>query len=285
MKNTEFITAKSILTKYSEQDSWFHIRYSMNLYRGCQHGCIYCDTRSRCYGIDDLSRIKVKSNAIELLSKELGKIKVKDTIGTGSMNDPYMPLEKEMLMTRRALEFINSYRFPVHIITKSDLVLRDADLLCEISKTFATVSFTITAADDAVSHMIEPGAPPSSARFEALRNLRRAGINSGVTFMPMLPFVTDTEENVRELINMAADAGALYILPAFGVTLRDRQRDYYLARLKELMPQAYEDTVTTYRGTYSFNSPRYKKISALFHEMCSVAGIPKYEPDVQMEMF
>lgn len=254
MDNVNYIQAKTILTRYREPDSWFHIRYSMNLYRGCMHGCIYCDTRSECYGIDDISRISVKENAIDLLKKELPRIKVKDTIGTGSMNDPYMPLEEKLCMTRKALQVISLYSFPVHIITKSSLVLRDIDLIRSISGTFAVVSLTITAADDEMSLKIEPGAPPSSERFRAIKVLRENGIIAGVTFMPVLPGLTDSVENITAIIAKASEAGASYILPSFGVTLRDRQRNYYFSKLKEISHDAYTSGMKYYRGEYVFLS-------------------------------
>src|SRR5699024_11107876 len=142
------IETKSILSRLKSKDNYWGIAYNMNLYRGCQHGCIYCDTRSCCYGIGDISHISVKKNALELLDHELGTKRGKATIGTGSMNDPYMPLEKQMKLTGGALELIAKHRFPVHVITKSSLVTRDADLLQDIGRTYAAVSFTITTADD-----------------------------------------------------------------------------------------------------------------------------------------
>jgi DNA repair photolyase len=158
------IQAKTLLARVKGRDDWFGLYYNMNLYRGCQHQCIYCDSRSECYQIEDFNHdVLVKANAIDLLRRELPGKRVIGTIGTGSMNDPYMPLEADVRLTRRALEIIAGSGFPVHIITKSDLVLRDVDLLEEIShKAYAAVTFTITTADDALSKRIEPGAPVSS---------------------------------------------------------------------------------------------------------------------------
>ncbi|HBN05534.1 MAG TPA: radical SAM protein, partial [Bacteroidales bacterium] len=174
VNSIKYIQAKSILSKLSHTDLWFGISYNMNLYRGCQHGCIYCDTRSECYGINDISQIRIKENAIELLQKELSSKRMqKATIGTGSMNDPYMPIEKEIRLTRKALELINKYKYPVHIITKSNLVERDVDLLEEISKTYSAVSFTITTFDDKLSNIIEPFAPSTSLRFKAIETLAK----------------------------------------------------------------------------------------------------------------
>src|SRR5512136_395368 len=187
------IQAKVLLSSSKHPDPWFGIRYTMNLYRGCQHQCIYCDSRSECYQIEEFSDILVKANAIEVLRKELAHKRIKGTIGTGSMNDPYMPLEAERRLTRQALEVIAEFRFPVHVITKSDLVLRDMDLLKEISRVYAAVTFTITTYDDGLSKMLEPGAPVSSRRLAAMQTLSAAGILTGVALMPVLPFIEDTE--------------------------------------------------------------------------------------------
>src|SRR5512137_1583093 len=193
------IQAKTLLARVKGHDDLFGLYYNMNLYRGCQHQCIYCDSRSECYQIENLNHeVLVKANAIELLRRELAGKRIIGTIGSGSMKDPYMPLEADVRLTRRALEVIAGFGFPVHVITKSDLVLRDIDLLEEISrKTYAAVTFTITTADDAMSKRLEPGAPDSSQRLAALGALSQHGILTGVTLMPVLPFIEDTEDNIR----------------------------------------------------------------------------------------
>lgn len=284
------IQAKTILTKYKEADPWFHIKYSMNLYRGCQHQCIYCDSRSECYHIENFQDILVKENAIELLRKELSKIKEKNTIGTGSMNDPYMPVEKKYGMTRKALQVIADYKFPVHVITKGTLVLRDIDLLQEIGKVFSTVSITITTIDDELSKKLEPGAPASSERFQAIGTLSKKGITVGITLMPVIPFITDDPENISALVQKASESGAKYILPAFGMTLRDRQREYFFQKLIKYFPDEFEKYKKTYHGEYSFPAPEHRKLAVIFHSMCEnfqIAGnAPEYKPEsVQMNLF
>ena len=179
------ITAKTILNHVKQPDTWFGLKYNMNLYRGCQHQCIYCDSRSECYRIEDFSRIEVKINALELLEDTLPRKRMIGTIGFGSMNDPYMPIEKKYRLTGGALEIINHHGFPVHILTKSDLVLRDLETLKNISQVYAAVSFTITTADDQLARIIEPGAPPPSARFNAIKELAEEGILTGLTMMPI----------------------------------------------------------------------------------------------------
>ena len=179
------IQSKTILNHVKQPEPYFGLKYNLNLYRGCQHQCIYCDSRSECYQIENFADIHVKVNAIDLLTDALPRKRVRGTIGFGSMNDPYMPIERQYQLTRRALEVIAQHQFPVHMITKSDLVLRDLDLLREINQIYASVSFTITAADDELAKKVEPGAPPSSARFAAMRTLADAGIHTGIIVMPV----------------------------------------------------------------------------------------------------
>jgi len=247
----------------------------MNLYRGCQHQCIYCDSRSECYQIEDFDHdVLVKANAIDLLRHELAGKRVLGTIGMGSMNDPNMPTEAEVQLTRRAMEVIAGFGFPVHVITKSDLVLRDIDLLEEINrKTYAAVTFTVTTANDALSKRLEPGAPVSSRRLAALRSLRRRGLLSGITLMPVLPFIEDNEENIRRIVTLGAENGAMYILPAFGMTLRDRQRVYYYDRLDRLFPGLRLCYEKAFGERYSVPAQNEGKLVNLFSDLCREFGI------------
>jgi DNA repair photolyase len=272
------IQAKTLLSHGKEPDPWFGIKYTMNLYRGCQHQCIYCDSRSECYGIEDFSDVLVKVNAIELLERELPSKRVVGTVGTGSMNDPYMPLERSIGLTRRALEVIARHSFPVHVITKSDLVLRDMDLLLDITRVYAAVSITITTADDVLGQKLEPGASLVSQRFEAMAALAARGILTGVTMMPILPFIEDTRENVSAIIARARDCGARYIMPALAVTMRDRQRAYYYARLDELFPGLRARYERAYGGRYEAPSPRARELDLLVHELCARYDLPLHMP-------
>lgn len=284
----QYINAKTILSKLRGDDTFFGISYNMNLYRGCQHGCIYCDTRSECYGVGDISRISLKQNAIELLRKELrSKINKKGTIGTGSMNDPYMPVERETGVVRKALQILADYRFPVHIITKSDLVIRDTDILRDISKTYAAVSMTITTFDDALAKRIEPNAPPPSKRFEAIEHLAKAGIYTGITLMPLLPFINDTPDNIRNIIRRAKDCGVSYVIPMFGLTLRKGSRDYYYRALDEQFPGMKLQYQKRYGEQYECMSPDYQRLWEIFREE-NIPGKMKFytpEPDGQMSLF
>ena len=252
----------------------------MNLYRGCQHGCIYCDTRSECYGLGDISQLSVKRNALELLPGELkSKRKNKATIGTGSMNDPYMPVEREIELTRRALQLIADAKFPVHIITKSDLVVRDIDLLKQLSQTYAAVSLTITTADDSLAARIERDAPSTTQRFRALYELAKNGIYTGLTLMPVLPFINDSPQNIQEILQRAKDNGASYVIPMFGTTLRKGSRDYFYQALDKEFPGTKQQYQARFGEQYECFSPNYQALEKVFRE----AGLPRrmrfYAPD------
>ena len=287
---TTEIFARTLLSSAKRPDNWFGIKYTMNLYRGCQHQCIYCDSRSECYQIESFADIQVKVNALEKLSDEIRRKRVKGTIGTGSMNDPYMPIEAERKLTRGALQIIAGARFPVHIITKSDLVVRDLDILKEIAKVYAAVSFTITSAADDLSRKVEPGAPVSSRRFAAMKTLAEQGILTGVTMMPILPFIGDDDENIRSLVRMAGEAGAAYILPSFGLTLRDRQRAYFYDRLDRFFLGLRQKYQFRYGERYWAESPRAAHLMKIFEEECARLGMasrmPFYQPgQEQLRLF
>ncbi len=273
------IQAKTLLTRVKGPDDWFGLYYNFNLYRGCQHQCIYCDFRSECYQIENFNQdVLVKTNAIELLRKELGGKRVIGTIGTGSMNDPYMPLEAERQLTRQALEAIAEFHFPIHMITKSDLVLRDMDLLKKISRTYAAVSFTITTADDVLARKLEPGAPTPSRRLSAMSALAEKGILTGVTMMPILPFIEDNEENIAKIVTLAHENGATYILPAFSVTLRDRQRAYYYSKLDKYFPGLRPRYEKDYGERYSARAQNHDRLEGLFMNLCRQYGIATKMP-------
>jgi DNA repair photolyase len=268
------IQAKVLLSRVKGPDTWFGFYYNMNLYRGCQHRCIYCDSRSECYQIDDFDReILVKANALELLRKELASKRVRGTIGTGSMNDPYMPLEREQNLTGRALEIIAEFRFPVHIVTKSDLVLKDLGTLCRIARVYAAVSFTITTVDDALGKKLEPGAPLVSERLRAMRALASEGVYTGVTMMPILPFIEDDEENITAIVTRAHEAGASYIVPWFGMSLRDRQRAYYYDQLDRLFPGLREKYERKFGDRYQCSANDADRLADRFVELCDRYGI------------
>ena len=277
------ITSKTILNHVKQPDTWFGLKYNMNLYRGCQHLCIYCDSRSECYRLGDLAEIRVKTNALELLDDVLPRKRVRGTIGFGAMNDLYMPVERKYKLGRGALEIIKRNQFPVHILTKSDLVVRDLDLLAEISKTYAAVSFTITTTDDDLAAIIEPGAPRPSDRFKAMRELSDAGILTGVTMMPILPFLEDDPENIRSIVQRTAEAGATYVIPTFGMTLRPGSRDYYYMKLDEHFPGMKERYIKSFGDSYQCSSPHWKQLNEVFQKEIAQTGlsskIPVFTPE------
>jgi DNA repair photolyase len=287
--NMHEIQAKTLLSSTARPDSWFGIKYTMNLYRGCQHHCIYCDSRSECYQIEDFDgEVLIKANAPELLRKELAHKRIKGYIGTGSMNDPYMPLERQVGLTRRALEIIAEFGFPVHILTKSDLVLRDIDVLEQINERASTavspgvvVSFTITTANDDLARRIEPGAPPSSARFRALETFAARGFRTGVMLMPVLPFIEDTVENITGVVTRAHECGAAHVVPGFGMTLRDRQREYYYRQLDRLFPGLRDRYEAAFDNRYSAPAQQPARLELTFNTLMQrldlQRGVPPYE--------
>ena len=267
------IQAKVMLNHLPQPDTWFGLKYSMNLYRGCQHQCIYCDSRSACYQIDNFKDILVKTNAVDLLRSELARKRIKGTIGTGSMNDPYMPIEKKRNLTGRSLEVIAEQHFPVHVLTKSDLVLRDLEILRRISQVYAAVSFTITTSDDQLGKKLEPGASLVSDRFRAIKIFADEGIYTGVVMMPILPFLEDNEENITQIVKLAHEHGAAYIIPAFGMTLRTGSREYYYEKLDGLFPGIREKYESKFGYRYQISANNAHELDRIFRDLCDQYGI------------
>ena len=262
-----FVNAKTILTPHS-----------MNIYRGCSHGCIYCDSRSKCYQFThDFEDIEVKQNAPELLEAALKKKRKRCMIGTGSMCDPYIPLEKELQLTRRCLEIIDHYTFGATLITKSDLVLRDLDILTHINKkTKAVVQMTLTTADDTLCKKIEPNVCPTSRRFEVLLACHEAGIPTVVWFSPLLPFINDTKENIEGIVDLCARAGVHAIICfGIGLTLREGNREYFYAALDRNFPSLSADQISlkqryikTFGYNYMVNSPNSHALMSYLSQLC-----------------
>jgi DNA repair photolyase len=274
------IEAKVLLSHVKQPDTWFGLKYNMNLYRGCQHRCIYCDSRSECYGIDGFDReVLVKANAIDLLRQELARKRVKGTIGLGAMNDSYMPLERELNLTGQALRVIAEFGFTVHLLTKSDLVLRDLDVLQEINSRFAAISFTVTTADDELGKKVEPGAPRVSRRFAAMRVLAGRGIRTGVAMMPILPFIEDNEQNILSIVRLTHEHGGVYIIPWFGMSLRDRQRAHYYKALDELFPGLRAKYEARFGNRYGCPANNAGGLHEVFEEECATLGIAtRFQP-------
>ena len=252
------------------------LRNGMNIYRGCQHGCIYCDARSSCYQMNHIFEdIDVKENAIELLEKALKSRRKPTVIGTGAMTDPYMPLEKELGFTRRSLETIERYGFGATVLTKSDLVLRDLDLFQRIhAKTKAALQISLTCMDDSLSRLIEPNVCPTSRRIEVLKEFQRAGVPAVVWFCPILPFLTDAEENIRGILAACRETGVKGIIwYGPGLTLREGDREYFYANLDRKFPGLKEEYIRRYGNAYEVMSPQGESLNRLFHELCEAYGI------------
>jgi len=260
-----FVTSKSILSKNN----------GMNLYRGCTHGCIYCDSRSKIYGMNHpFEDIEVKENSLELLKKELKK-RSPSMIGTGAMTDPYIPLEKHLGYVRNALELIYNYGFGFTCITKSDLILRDMDLLKKINeKTRVVVQMTLTTADDDLCSVLEPHACNTSRRVDVLRMLNKEGISTVVWLCPILPFINDTEENINSILDYCIESNVKGILCyAMGLTLREGNREYFYQKLDENFPGLKERYIKKYGNAYSINSPNNKKLMEIFKKRTDENGI------------
>lgn len=269
-----FIPAKTIISGYAENNSWFGNNYNMNIYKGCSHGCIYCDSRSECYRVDNFDEVRAKENALVLIERELKSKRKKGVIGTGAMSDPYNPFEKEFKLTRGALELIDHFGFGISIASKSDLIIRDTDVFKKISRhSPVLIKITITAADDALCKKIEPKVAVSSDRFKAIKRLSEAGIFTGVLLMPILPFIEDTDENISRIIELAYESGAKFIYPAFGVTLRQNQRNWYYQKLDEIFPAVKEKYIKNYGNAYECRSLKAKELWNLFQCKCDNFGI------------
>ncbi|MFQ9633409.1 MAG: radical SAM protein, partial [Coprobacillus cateniformis] len=268
------IPAKTILSKNKYANVWFGNDYNMNLYRGCHHGCIYCDSRSECYQNDEFDIVKKKEKALDILSLELMKKRQKGVVGIGAMSDSYNQYEKKEEITRGALQLIRDYRFGVSLETKSDLVVRDIDLFLEIQKyNDVIVKMTITTYDDTLSKIIEPHVCVSSKRFAAIKKMSQAGLFTGILMGPVLPFINDTEDNVIQMVRLAHLHEAKFIHAYFGVTLRDRQRDYYYEKLDEFFPGLKEKYMKYYGSRYNCNSLKASHLWRVFQRECKKYGL------------
>lgn len=248
----------------------------MNIYRGCQHGCIYCDARSKCYQMNHrFEDIEVKENAPELLENALKRKRRKCMIGTGAMSDPYIPLEKELKLTRRCLEIINRYGFGVTVQTKSASVMRDIDLFTKINdKSKAVLQMTLTTADESLCRIIEPNVSVTKERFETLKAFHENGIPSVVWFSPFLPFINDTKENIDGLLKYCIDARVRGIICfGIGLTLRDGDREYFYSRLDKHFPNMKERYIYTYGNSYQLTSNNNNVLMNRISEVCRNHGI------------
>ncbi len=243
----------------------------MNLYRGCTHGCIYCDSRSKCYHIDHVFEdIEVKENALELLEEALKKRRKKCMIGTGAMTDPYIPLEMKLRHVRKALELIHQYHFGVTLHTKSTRVLNDLDLIKKINQdTKCVIQMTLTTYDDNLCKIIEPNVSTTRERIEALKILHREGIPTVVWLSPILPFINDTKENILGILNACHESGVKGIICfGMGVTMREGNREYFYQQLDRYFPKMKEKYIQSFGMQYELTSPNHAELMHLFHGFC-----------------
>ncbi len=264
-----FVDAKGILTNSNG-------RFGMNIYRGCSHGCIYCDSRSRCYQFTHpFEDIEVKQNAPELLEKALRSKRKKCMIGTGSMSDPYMHIEEELRLTRKCLKIILQYGFGLAIQTKSDRILQDIDLLEEINRSAkCVVQMTLTTYDDDLCSILEPNVCNTKRRIEVLEEMQKRGIPTVVWITPSLPYINDTAENITAILNECVRVGVKGIIDfGMGLTLREGDREYYYAALDRSFPGMKERYIKRYGNAYELQSPRAGELKKIFQKICRENGI------------
>jgi len=266
---------------YTQYKTILSPKNGMNLYRGCSHGCIYCDARSVCYQMKhDFEDIEIKQNAVSILEEQLLKKRQPCMISTGAMCDPYIPLEEELRLTRQCLESIERHGFGLAIQTKSARILRDLDLLKAINtKTKCVVQMTLTTYNEALCRIIEPSVSTTAERFAALEVFRDAGIPTVVWLSPILPFINDTSENLRGIMDYCVRAKVRGIICfGFGVTLREGDREYFYAKLDEHFPGMKQRYINAFGNAYSCGSPNNAQLNEIFRGECRKHGI-LYKPN------
>jgi len=271
----------------------------MNISRGCTHGCIYCDSRSKCYHIDhDFEDVQIKSNAPLLLEDALKRKRNKCMIGTGAMSDPYINIPENLDNIRSCLKIIDKYDCGIAIQTKSDLILRDLEILKSINKKAkCIVQTTFTTFDEELCKKIESNVCSTKSRYEMLKVMQENGIQTIVWFCPFLPFLNDTEENLRGLLDYCVDAGVYGIIFwGIGMTLREGNREYYYQKLDEHFPGLKDVYHKKYGYKYEVTSDNNDKLVKLLRETCDKRGIicgvdnifkymGTFEEKKQMELF
>lgn len=278
----DYIPAKHILIR-SKSTAWFGTDHTVNLYRGCCHGCLYCDSRSDCYRNPDFDRVTAKADALRILRDELARKVRPAFIAMGAMSDPYNPFEEELLLTRHALELIDAYDCGVSVDTKSDLIVRDIDLYQSIQAHSPVIcKLTVTTVDEDLAAKVEPRAPSPAQRLAAIRSLAQAGLFCGVLLMPVLPFLEDRHEQVLAVVDRSADAGAKFIYPGFGVTMRQGQREYFLRELDRAFPGEHLSRryLARYGDRYRCPSPRARELWEVFAARCRERGLLYQMPHI-----
>lgn len=268
---------------YADYKTILSPKNGFNLYRGCTHGCIYCDSRSTCYQMHHpFEDIEVKRNAPAILEQQLRRKRKPCMIGTGSMCDPYLHAESELRLTRKCIELIERYGFGLTVLTKSNRILRDLDLLRSINeRTKCVVQMTLTTYDDSLCRIIEPNVSVTSERIEVLNILRDNGIPTVVWLSPILPFINDTEENLKNILSSCINAKVKGIVCfGFGVTLRDGSREYFYQQLDKHFPGLKQQYIHSFGNSYVCNSPNHNRLMELFNQTCNAHSIIHTPDDV-----
>jgi len=274
LTNIPVVPAKTIIQTIPGQSHSRWPYYNMNIYRGCSHDCIYCDSRSSCFQVDDFSTVRIKEDALEKIRNELRRKVRVGIISTGAMSDPYNPIEETLNLSRNALELINAYGFGAAITTKSALIARDADVLSDIKKNAPVrIMFSICSSDDDVCTRIEPHVSNATQRFSAMATLSDAGIFCGVWLNPMLPYITDNEANIIKSVRMVKSAGGKFIHTFMGMTLRPGSREYYYEQLDAHFPGLKEKYIKQYGFIKHLTSPNARKLWTVFNNECEKQGL------------
>ncbi len=269
----EKIYAKNIVNR-TKNTAWFGCEYNMNIYKGCSGGCIYCDSRSECYRVENFDKVKVKENALEIIRNDLRRKVRKGMVSMGSMSDPYNTFEKDLCLTRNSLELLNAYGFGVSIATKSNLILRDIDILSSIKEHSPVLGeISITTYDDELGKKIERSCVSSTERFKTVEALSKEGIYAGVLMMPILPFINGDKDNIMNIVRKTKDMGGRFIYGYFGVTLRDIQREYFYNALDRDFKGVKEKYIKTYGNRYNCNIREYKKMYDIYVNECEKIGL------------
>jgi DNA repair photolyase len=261
---------------YADYKTILSPQNGMNLYRGCSHGCIYCDSRSLCYQMNhDFEDIEVKRDASRILESQLRRRRKPCMVGTGAMCDPYLHLEDELGLTRQCLSLIKKYGFGLAIQTKSARILRDLDILKAINAAAkCVVQITLTTYDEDLCRKIEPNVSTTLERFHVLAAMRDAGIPTVVWLSPILPFINDTEENLRGLLDYCVKTGVRGIVNfGFGVTMRDGNREYFYNWIDRLFPGLKQKYIRQFGKAYVCDSPNSNRLSEVLQDVCERQGI------------
>ena len=269
------VPARQLLTPLRpDMEHFFYAHYNMNLYRGCSHGCIYCDSRSLCYHLTDFDHVRVKKDTLALLDRELRAKRRPGIISLGAMSDPYNPFERVEKVTRGALALCQRHGFGVAFTTKAALCARDADILAKLGHSVPVrACLTLTCASDALCQKIEPNVSPTSQRLEALRTLSEAGVYAGIWLNPVLPYLTDAWSNLEELLVRTHDAGGRYAVCFFGMTLRSGNREYFFRALDRDFPGIKEAYLRNYGNQYFCLARDAENLARQYERLCDRLGL------------